>query len=77
MKIEKIMLLRPEIEVELRKPFFGWCYFILYIFRFVKVFRLKYRIDICSKLLKDAGHVYFRTAWFICIPKFQIKKVFK
>ena len=77
MKIKKITLLRPEIEVEFYKPFFSWCYFIFAYFRFVKVFKMKYRYDVCSKLMKDAGHVYFKTVWFICIPKFQIKKVFK
>lgn len=72
MKIKKIALIRPEIEVETSKPLLGWCYIIFNYFRFVKFFKMKVRFVIWSKLLKDAGHIYTKPMWFVSIPKFQV-----
>lgn len=74
MKIKKINIVRPEVEVEFHKGFVSWCYFVFAYFRFVRIFRMKYNISVYLKLMKNAAHVHFKTLWFICIPKVQIKK---
>ena len=72
MKIKKVNFIRPEIEVKLCKPFISRLYLAFIFHRFVKVVRFKYTVNICSKIMKNAGHVTIKKAWYICIPKIKV-----
>lgn len=72
MKIKKINLYRPEIEVKFNRPILARLYLALVFFRFVKIARIKVNINICSKLMKNAGHVTIKKLWYITIPKIKV-----
>lgn len=72
MKIKKIQIVRPEIEIEYCKPFWGRIYLAFTYPRFVKVVKMKCNINIASKLMENAGNVCIKRIWCICIPKIKV-----
>ena len=74
MKVKKIQLCRPEIEVEFAKPIIGRLYFAFVYPRLIKVKRAKISIFVKSQIHKFGGTVYVRKVWFIVIPKIKVVK---
>jgi hypothetical protein len=72
MKIKKINLYRPEIEVKFNRPILARLYLVLVFYRFVMIKRLKLNIFITSKIMKNAGHVTIKKCWYIVIPKIKV-----
>lgn len=68
MKMKKIQLIRPEVNIEFEKPILGRLFFVFFYFRLIKIGKIKYTVNIPSKLMKDAGHVCVKEMWYICIP---------
>jgi len=74
MKIKKIQIVRPEIEVEFVKPILGRLYFITLIPKMFMIKKAKINLCIDSKLMPGcAGHVKTHKIWLVCIPR--IRKV--
>ena len=75
MNIKKLQVVRPEIEVEYQRPILGRLLTFFWVIpRLVKVKRVGFKIEIPSKLLKDAGTVYIHKVWFLVIPKIKAVK---
>lgn len=66
MKMKKIQILRPEIDVVFCKPFLGCIFFVVWALTFIKVGKIKYQYKVLST------HIYNKTVWYICIPKFKV-----
>lgn len=76
MKIKKIRFLRPEIEVELQKPFISRLYLLTVIPRLIVIKPFKYTV----LLTKDngmRGHGIIKKQLIIAIPKIKVLKAFK
>ena len=72
MKIKKVWLNIPEIEVQCNRPILLRIYLAFVFYRFVKIKRIKLNINISSKIMKNAGHVTIKKIWCISIPKIKV-----
>ena len=77
MKVKKIRLIRPEVEVDFKRPFIGRIYFAFVAFPqlikiMVKPVKIKFNIN---PFFPDyAGIVRTYRVFFICIPKIKVVK---
>ena len=75
MKLKKLQVLRPEIEVEYQRPILGRLLTFFFVMKTaVRVRRVIFKIEIPSKLLKNAGTVYNCKVWYLIIPKIKAVK---
>lgn len=73
LKIKKIQIVRPEIEVGFKKPFLSRLYFLTILPKLFIVKKGKLNIYVNSTLLPGhAGHMKIQNVWFIGIPKIKI-----
>ena len=72
MKIKKINLYRPEIEVKYNRPILARIYLAFVFYRFIKIKRVKLNINIPSKIMRNAGHVTTKKIWCITIAKIKV-----
>lgn len=70
--MRKIQILRPEIDVVFHKPFLCCIFFAVWALTFIRVGKIKYQYKVRSTFRDNAGHIYNKTVWYICIPKFKV-----
>lgn len=73
MKIKKIQIVRPEIEVEFIKPILSRLYFLTVLPKMFMVKKAKLNICIDSALISGyARYVKTKKVWIVCIPKIKV-----
>ena len=75
MKLPKIKIVCPGIEVELQRPIIGRLYALIKYPAFCMVRKIKFKIIIPSKIApRYAGHIIWHRMWVICLPKMKFTK---
>lgn len=75
MKFRKIRLLRPEFEVEFKKPIVGRLYLFFKFPTLCKVIKQRLYINITGKFgYADCGKGCVKNIYYICIPKIKVTK---
>ena len=72
MKIKRVRIIRPEVEVVFKKPILGRIYFLSVLPRMIKV--IKKKMNVGGYMLPDGKFVNMKpiTFYFIGIPKIKV-----
>lgn len=72
MKIKRVQIIRPEIEVEIIKPILGRLYLVMMFPLLIKIKAFDYRFT--RKLYNGmAGIVWRKKCYIVAIPKIILK----
>ena len=73
LKIKRIRIVRPEVQVEFKRPILGRFYFLFMLPKLFVVKKAKINVLFDSKLLPEyAGYVKIIKMWFVGIPKIKV-----
>ena len=73
MKVNKVRIVRPEVDIEIIKPFIGKLYFAFVVLpQLIKVKRCKIKATL--NLNEYSGTVYTFRIWIVFVPKIKVVK---